>query len=394
MTTPKTESENKPKDGFGLYAHWPFCLSKCPYCDFNSHVRATIDETQWRDALLRELDSAAQETRGRTLTSVFFGGGTPSLMPPAIVGAILDRAAQHWTLDKNVEITLEANPTSVETSRFQAFQAAGVNRASLGVQALDDESLKFLGREHGAAEARAAVELAARTFPRYSFDLIYARPNQTLDAWAQELRDAIAMAGDHLSVYQLTIEPGTVFHTQWRRGDLAVPGEDETAALYDLTQDILDAAGMPAYEISNHAAPSGESRHNLVYWRYQDYVGIGPGAHSRITRNGDKVAIARLRNPDSWIDRVAKSGSGMESEEVLNAEQRRAEIMLMGLRLAEGVSEARLCAETGMDFSNAFDPARLAALMKEDLLRREDGRLFTSTAGRRRLNAVLDYLLP
>lgn len=392
MTIPVSPSG--PEDAFGLYVHWPFCLSKCPYCDFNSHVRDSVDTAQWRTALLRELDHAVESTRGRVLTSVFFGGGTPSLMPADIVAAILDRAAHHWTLDKNIEITLEANPTSVEQDRFQAFRTAGVNRASLGVQALDDSALKFLGREHDAANARAAVELAAKIFPRYSFDLIYARPDQSLDAWRRELKEGIAMAGDHLSVYQLTIEPGTVFYTKWRRGDLPVPGEDETAALYDLTQEILEDAGMPAYEISNHATAAGASRHNLVYWRYQDYIGIGPGAHGRLTRDGQKIAIARLRNPDSWIVRVAETGSGLDTEELLDAEQRRAEVMLMGLRLAEGVPEARLRAATGMGFAEAFDPAHLSALIDEGLLHHEDGRLFTSAAGRRRLNAVLEYLLP
>lgn len=383
-----------PENGFGVYVHWPFCLSKCPYCDFNSHVRESVDEDRWRAALLRELDDAANEAGPRHVTSVFFGGGTPSLMPPAIVAALLDRIADHWSVDGNVEITLEANPTSVERDRFTAFRTAGINRASLGAQALDDRALKFLGREHGAADARAAIDLAARIFPRYSFDLIYARPDQTIAAWRGELRDALSMAGDHLSVYQLTIEPGTVFHTKWRRGELPVPDADDTAGLYEVTQEILDAAGLPAYEISNHAAPGAAGRHNLVYWRYQDYVGVGPGAHSRLSLGSDKWAITRLRNPDSWLDRVEKTGSGLEKREVLDVDQRRAEVMLMGLRLAEGVPQTRLRRETGQGFDAAFDPARLSALLDEDLLVLDDNRLSATPAGRQRLNAVLDYLLP
>jgi oxygen-independent coproporphyrinogen-3 oxidase len=388
----------KPENGFGVYVHWPFCLSKCPYCDFNSHVRDSIDEDRWRTALLRDLDAAAEEAGGtaspRHVTSVFFGGGTPSLMPPGIVAALLDRIADHWSVDENVEITLEANPTSVERDRFEAFRAAGINRVSLGAQALDDKALKFLGREHGAADARAAVELAARIFPRYSFDLIYARPDQTIAAWRTELRDALSLAGDHLSVYQLTIEPGTVFHTKWRRGELPVPTSDDTAGLYEVTQDILNAAGLPAYEISNHAAPGAAGRHNLVYWRYQDYVGIGPGAHGRLTLGPDKWAITRFRNPDSWLDRVEKTESGLEKREALDIDQRRAEVMLMGLRLAEGVPEARLRRETGQGLDAAFDPARLSALYDAGLLDLDNNTLSATPAGRQRLNAVLDYLLP
>src|SRR5262245_38165171 len=276
--------------GFGLYVHWPFCLSKCPYCDFNSHVRAAIDHSRWRAALLRELDHYAAHTRGRRLTSIFFGGGTPSLMEPATVAAVIERAAEHWPLASDVEITLEANPTSVEAGKFAAFRTSGVNRVSLGVQALNDADLKFLGRHHSAAEARAAIDIARRHFARYSFDLIYARPGQSAAAWRSELAEAVGLAGDHLSVYQLTIEPETVFGAAHRRGELAVPREEEAAALFELTQERLGEAGLPAYEISNHARPGGESRHNLTYWRYGDYVGIGPGAHGRLTVGSEKLA--------------------------------------------------------------------------------------------------------
>ena len=392
-------TESLANTGFGIYVHWPFCLSKCPYCDFNSHVRGSIDEDRWRKALLRELDTAAEAAPDRIVTSVFFGGGTPSLMPPAIVAALLDRIAHHWDVDKNVEITLEANPTSVESGRFQAFRTAGVNRASLGVQALDDPSLKFLGRDHGVADARAAVALAQRIFPRYSFDLIYARPDQTVSAWRRELRDALAMAGDHISLYQLTIEPGTVFHTKFRRGDFPVPDANSAAGLFETTQEILGGAGMPAYEVSNHATPGAEGRHNLVYWRYQDYIGVGPGAHGRLTEistpgNLTKWATSQFRNPDSWLDHVEKTGSGMESRDALDASERLTEVMIMGLRLSEGVPESRLCGETGQGFGNAFDPAHLDALINEGLLHLEKGRLSATPAGRQRLNAVLDYLLP
>src|SRR5579863_145353 len=271
-----------------LYIHWPFCTSKCPYCDFNSHVRERIDEARWRNALLRELDRAAETLAGRRVASVFFGGGTPSLMAPQTAAALIERIATHWGLDDRTEITLEANPTSVEASRFAELRAAGVNRVSLGVQALDDGALKFLGRGHNAGEARGAVALAARLFPRFSFDLIYARPGQTLAAWRDELSAALAMAGNHLSLYQLTIEAGTAFATAYARGDFRLPDEETQAALYEVTQEALAAAGLPAYEISNHARPGEECRHNLVYWRYQDYLGIGPGAHGRLTPNLNK----------------------------------------------------------------------------------------------------------
>ncbi|MBL8665802.1 MAG: coproporphyrinogen III oxidase, partial [Candidatus Odyssella sp.] len=276
--------------GFALYVHWPFCLSKCPYCDFNSHVRERVEEARWQRAYLAELERAAAETPGRVVTSVFFGGGTPSLMPPETAAAILARIRALWPVAPDAEITLEANPGAAEAARFRAFRAAGVNRLSIGVQALDDAALKFLGRRHVAAEALAAVERAAGIFPRYSFDLIYARPGQSVAAWREELARALRFAGDHLSVYQLTIEPGTAFHTAHARGDFALPDEDTAADLYEATRDLLGAAGLAAYEISNHARPGGESRHNLAYWRYADYAGIGPGAHGRLTLGDAKVA--------------------------------------------------------------------------------------------------------
>ncbi len=310
-----------PTRGFGLYVHWPFCKSKCPYCDFNSHVRDSIDQERWRAGLLRELDHYAAQTQGRTLTSIFFGGGTPSLMAPATVADLIDRAAQRWTLAADIEITLEANPNSIEQSNFAGYRAAGVNRVSLGVQSLDDASLKFLGRGHNSSEARAAIALAAKIFPRFSFDLIYARPNQTVAEWRAELNEALTLAGEHLSVYQLTIEPGTQFHTLYARNALHLPPEESAEDLYDATQNILERAGRPAYEISNHARPGAECRHNLVYWRYEDYVGIGPGAHGRLTIDGSKTATRQQKAPETWLAAVEKAGHATAEREPIDAER-------------------------------------------------------------------------
>ena len=376
-----------------LYIHWPFCLSKCPYCDFNSHVRDAIDGPRWRAALLRELDHAAAALPGRRVTSVFFGGGTPSLMAPATVEALLERAAMHWPFADDVEITLEANPTSVERQRLADIRAAGVNRLSLGVQALDDRALAFLGREHGVADALAAVETAAQLFERYSFDLIYGRPKQDIAAWRAELGRALTHARGHLSLYQLTLEAGTPFHALWRRGKLDPLDEETAAGLYETTQEMLDAAGMPAYEISNHAAPGAESRHNLTYWRYGDYAGIGPGAHGRLTENGVRRATQRIRGPEAWLEKVEERGHGLESETVLDAETQLSEIVLMGLRLSEGVSEARLRAATGHGFEAAFDAQRQADLIDGGFLVRSPSHLKTTTAGRARLDSVIAHLL-
>lgn len=380
-------------DDLALYIHWPFCLSKCPYCDFNSHVRDTVDDAQWRSALLSELDSVAARAPGRRIVSVFFGGGTPSLMAPATVAALLDRAAGHWQFADDVEITLEANPTSVERRRLADIRTAGVNRVSLGVQALDDAALRFLGRGHDAAEALAAVGEAARLFDRYSFDLIYGRPQQGVTEWTNELREALPHARDHLSVYQLTLEPGTDFHERWRRGRLKPLEEEAAATLYEATQDVLDGAGLPAYEISNHAVPGGESRHNLVYWRYGDYAGIGPGAHGRLTIGGRRTAMQRIRSPEAWLARVTAEGHGGEAEETLDSETQLAETVLMGLRLAEGMPEDRIRAACGEGIDAVFDPDRLRALIRNGLIERTDGGLRTTPEGRARLDAVIAYLL-
>jgi putative oxygen-independent coproporphyrinogen III oxidase len=376
-----------------LYIHWPFCKSKCPYCDFNSHVRASIDEERWRRALLAELDGAAAEAPGRRLTSIFFGGGTPSLMAPATAAALIDRAASRWGLAPDVEITLEANPTSVEAARFAALRQAGVNRVSLGVQALDDHALRFLGRGHDQAEAVAAIRLARQHFPRYSFDLIYARPGQDLREWQAELARALDLAGDHLSVYQLTLEPGTAFHTAAARGDWRLPDDTAAGELYEATQAILGAAGLPAYEISNHARAGSECRHNLAYWRYGDYAGIGPGAHGRLTRDGVKVATRRFRAPETWLAAVERRGHGMEERLPLSPEERREEMLMMGLRLADGIDRGTFRRETGKDIAEALDAARLAELVEGGFLVLDERALRATAAGRQRLNAVLARLI-
>jgi putative oxygen-independent coproporphyrinogen III oxidase len=376
-----------------LYIHWPFCKSKCPYCDFNSHVRDSIDQTRWQKTLLAELDHWAPALKGRELVSIFFGGGTPSLMAPATAAALIERAARHWHASPDLEITLEANPTSVEASRFAELRAAGVNRVSLGVQALDDASLKFLGRGHNAGEAREAVKLAARLFDRFSFDLIYARPGMTVEAWRDELSAALAMAGDHLSLYQLTIEPGTAFATAFARGDFQLPDEETQGALYETTHDMLATAGLPAYEISNHARPGQECRHNLVYWRYQDYLGIGPGAHGRLTLEGEKRALKNFRAPEKWLKTVEGAGNGVEESLLLAAGERRDEMLMMGLRLGEGVTRDAFRAETGAAFEQSLDAAQLAKLSAAGFLALDETSLRATDAGRQRLNAVLGALL-
>ncbi len=387
MTAPGAET------ALAVYVHWPFCLSKCPYCDFNSHVRARIDEDAWRRALLAEIDHFATLAPGRRAGSLFFGGGTPSLMPPGTVAAVIERVDRHWPFAAGAEITLEANPTSVEAGRFKDFRAAGVNRLSLGIQALDDRALRFLGRAHDAAEARAALALAQATFDRVSFDLIYARPGQTPADWRAELERALAFGTEHLSLYQLTIEPGTAFHARAARGELVPPEGDAAAALYDLTQEICDAAGRPAYEISNHAAPGAESRHNLAYWRSDDYVGIGPGAHSRLTRDGRTVAVRQHRAPETWRAAVARAGHGIRERRALDRGERIAEVLMMGLRLTEGVSFARFRARCGVAFDRAVDPARVAALVEGGLLARDANHVRATAAGRGLLDSLLAELL-
>jgi len=383
-----------PDPGFALYVHWPFCASKCPYCDFNSHVREKVDQPRWAEAMLRELDHFADLTPGRPLTSVFFGGGTPSLMPPSTVEAILKRADERWGLPAGTEVTLEANPTSVEADKFRAFRAAGVNRVSLGIQALNEADLKALGRRHSADEALTAIGLARSIFPRYSFDLIYARPGQTVAGWRDELSRALDHAVGHLSLYQLTIEEGTQFHTLHARGELVLPEEEVQGELYAATQEVLEAAGLPAYEVSNHARPGEESRHNLTYWRYGDYVGIGPGAHGRLTLPGQgKVATRTHRAPEVWLDRTLAHGTGAKPFEAVASSDRLTEMLMMGLRLSEGVSLQRLTAETGKQLTDWIDPARLEGLMRLGMLEQRGPVLAATRDGRERLNAVLARLL-
>jgi len=375
------------KGAFGVYVHWPFCLSKCPYCDFNSHVRhAAIDEARFARAFAREIEATAARVPGRDVTSIFLGGGTPSLMQPATVGAILDAIGKHWRLADNAEVTLEANPTSVEATRFAGYRAAGVNRVSLGVQALDDASLKELGRLHSAREALDAVAIARRSFERYSFDLIYARPGQTPAMWTEELMRAIHEAAEHLSLYQLTIEEGTPFFGLHAAGKLKTPDEAVARALYDVTQEVCARHGLPAYEISNHARPGAECRHNLVYWRGDEYAGIGPGAHGRLDINGRRHATATEKRPEAWLMRVEANGDGVVTNDILNSEERADEFLLMGLRLAEGIDPGRYAKLSG----RALDPGRIALLREEGAIMVDaDGRLRVTQAGFPVLDAVV-----
>ncbi|WP_110814155.1 radical SAM family heme chaperone HemW [Pseudoroseicyclus aestuarii] len=373
--------------GFGLYLHWPFCQAKCPYCDFNSHVVAFVDHDRWQRAFLSEIDRIAEETRGRILTSVFFGGGTPSLMPPALVGAILDRIARHWTPANDLEVTLEANPTSVEAARLEGFRAAGVNRVSLGVQAMNDADLKHLGRLHSAEQALSAVETARDLFERVSFDLIYARQDQTPEAWREELRQALALAPDHLSLYQLTVEEGTAFGARLAAGKLkGLPDEDRAADLWDITQEETEAAGLSGYEVSNHAREGAESRHNLIYWRSGDWAGIGPGAHGRLTHAGTRYATEAPRAPGAWLAAVEGQGHGESAREALTAEARDEELLLMGLRMSEGVDLGRL-GPLRDKLSNIND------LEDDGLIRLTGERLQVTPTGRPVLNGVLRALL-
>ncbi|HEY7083980.1 MAG TPA: radical SAM family heme chaperone HemW [Hyphomicrobiaceae bacterium] len=373
--------------GFGVYVHWPFCASKCPYCDFNSHVRASgIDEPRFLRAFLAELRHWAVLAPDREVGSVFFGGGTPSLMSPESVGAILEAIGARWRMRADSEVTLEANPSSVEAARFRGYRAAGVNRVSLGVQSLDDAALRTLGRLHSVHEARTAIEVARATFERYSFDLIYARPGQTLRAWREELEEALTLAGRHLSLYQLTIEPETPFAALHRRGKLRIPVAEAARDLYALAQDVTGAAGLPAYEISNHAAPGDECRHNLTYWRYGEWAGVGPGAHGRVVAAGMRQATSAERQPELWLERVATHGHGITESLPLSAAEQADEALLMGLRLSEGLDLARLVAVSGMR------PAATVVdeLVAVGLLERCDARrLRASPAGRMVLNEVV-----
>lgn len=379
--------------GFGVYVHWPFCQAKCPYCDFNSHVVAHVDQPRWARALAGELARYRELTGPREVTSIFFGGGTPSLMTPETVGTVMETIARVWHVPEGVEATLEANPTSAEAENFKGYRAAGINRLSLGVQSLDDEQLKFLGRLHSAKEALAAIALARETFPRLSFDLIYARPGQTPHSWTTELREALSHAADHLSLYQLTIEEGTAFERLYEKGAFRLPDEDAAAALYALTADICAEKGMKAYEVSNYAVPGAECAHNLVYWRYGDYVGVGPGAHGRLSLSGNRIATTARRMPGDWIEAVEETGDGTQSAEKVSPAEQGDEMVLMGLRLEEGVSLARYEALTG----RALPEERLARLEVQHLIvraqRGNDTRLVATPEGRMVLDTLLGELL-
>lgn len=380
--SPEQTSSGAP---LALYVHWPFCVSKCPYCDFNSHVRDVVDQQAWRDALLADLAYEAERLPGRRLASIFFGGGTPSLMPPTTVAAIIEAATSAWPAEPGIEITLEANPSSVEAARFADLAAAGVNRVSLGLQALDDQALAFLGRAHGVDEGLAALATAQRHFGRVSFDLIYARPGQGLGAWEAELDRALGFGTEHLSLYQLTIEPGTRFATLAAKGQLTLPDEDLAADLWETTQARTAAAGLPLYEVSNHARPGAESRHNLTYWRYRDYAGVGPGAHGR--REG--IATFRRKKPENWLAAVARNGHGAESEVALAPAERVTEALVMGLRMREGIDLARVAALGGTTIDQVVDLKGVERLATQGLVAHDGDRLALTPAGMPLLDAVL-----
>ena len=373
--------------GFGIYIHWPFCLSKCPYCDFNSHVRQSpVDEARFLSAFRMELAHRAALTPGRTVDSIFFGGGTPSLMKPETVAGLLDAVAGHWSVSPTAEITLEGNPTSVEAERFRGYRAAGVNRVSLGVQALNDADLKMLGRLHSVEEAMRALDIATKTFERTTFDLIYARPGQSPDAWRAELAEGLRRAGEHISLYQLTIEPDTVFEKLFAAGKLEMPDPDTSRALWDVTQEETAKAGLPAYEVSNHARPGAERRHNLIYWRYGDYAGVGPGAHGRITAAGGRFAQATEHHPEMWLTVVETDGHALIENEPLSESEQGDEFLLMGLRLAEGIDPERFAAISGRE----LDADRIASLIEDRMVERTaDGRLRVTPEGFPVLDSVV-----
>ena len=372
-----------------LYIHWPFCISKCPYCDFNSHVRESVDQDIWRTALLTDMAHEAALTKGRPLTSVFFGGGTPSLMPPSTVAALIEAAQAHWGFAADIEITLEANPSSVEAARFADLAKAGVNRVSLGLQSLDDTALAFLGRAHSVAESLDALAIAQKHFARVNIDLIYARPDQSAEQWESELRQALSFGTDHMSLYQLTIEPGTRFETMVRTGQFLPADNDDAATLYDMTQSITAAAGLPAYEISNHARPGSESRHNLSYWRYDDYIGIGPGAHGRRLN----IATQRHKKPENFLSAIDRNRNALASEEPLGPASRATEALLMGLRLAEGICVDRLAQKTGIAPETLLDTDAVERIAKLNLIQRDGSRVIVTSQGMPLLDAILPEIV-
>lgn len=384
-------SQTLSANPLGLYIHWPFCVSKCPYCDFNSHVRESVDHKRWKDALIKELQWVGEQTRGRELKSVFFGGGTPSLMHPETVHALIEELPKYWEVNAP-EITLEANPNSVEAEKFRDFRVAGVSRVSLGIQSLNAEALKFLGRAHSVDEATRAIEIARDTFDRYSFDLIYARPGQTIEEWERELRAAIPFIKDHISLYQLTIEPGTAFHTAFGRKEFLLPDNDLAASMFEITNDIMERAGIHRYEVSNHARSGKECQHNLIYWRYQDYAGIGPGAHGRLTLNGRKNATQCYRAPETWLEAVETHGHGIQEQTPLSGREQIIESLMMGLRLSEGVNRQRFREDNKGDILEILDEIRVKTLVHEGYLRLDERALKPTYEGLLRLNGMLRYL--
>ncbi len=384
-------------EGFGLYVHWPFCISKCPYCDFNSHVAETVDHRHWREALLAELEHFASRTQGRVLTSIFFGGGTPSLMEPDTIAAIISAARGHWAAADDIEITLEANPGTVDAQRFAAIRSAGIVRLSMGVQALNNAALKFLGRRHSVEDARAAWRTAAKTFARVSFDLIYARPGQTADTWRAELSEALRETASeglsHLSLYQLTMEPGTAMFEAHEHDAFTLPDEDQAAALYDVTQELCETAGYSAYEISNHAQSGAACHHNLTYWRGGDYVGVGPGAHGRLSTDGATRAVRQIKAPALWLKRVAAHGHGTQEDEELAPDARAEELVMMGLRLTEGLEKARFARLAGRPLDKVINPGALDRLTADGYMTGTGAVLAATAKGRLALNAVLRDLL-
>lgn len=378
--------EDWQRGGFGLYLHWPFCQSKCPYCDFNSHVSGNIDQQRWKSAYLAEIDRLGLETRGRVLQTVFFGGGTPSLMEPELVSAIIDRVRRTWPMANDPEITLEANPGSIEMGRFRGYREAGVNRISMGMQAMNDADLRMLGRMHSVDEARKAFEIARNCFDRVSFDLIYARQGQTLSAWRKELNSALDLAIDHLSLYQLTIEDGTVFGKRFAQGGLkGLPGDDLAADMFEMTQNICAERGFPAYEVSNHAKPGAESLHNLIYWRGGDYVGVGPGAHGRLTLAGDRFASEAPKTPGAWLALVESGAAGERPRAKLALSERADEYLIMSLRLREGMEIDRYEAMTG----RPLDAERLSGMTELGLIVKSGNRLSATDKGTMLLNAII-----
>jgi len=387
-------SVNSDAGAAAIYVHWPFCLKKCPYCDFNSHVRDTVDDARWRDALLAEINWFAERYPNLNARSIFFGGGTPSLMSAETTAAVIERIKHHWAPTNDIEVTLEANPSSVEAGRFKGYRDAGVNRVSLGVQSLRDDSLKFLGRLHDVGEAKEALEIARKTFDRVSFDLIYALPEQGLDAWRTELSEALAMAKGHMSLYQLTIEEGTAFYHQFKRGKFSLPNEEDAAALYSLTQEMTAAAGLPAYEISNHAAAGEQSEHNLTYWRGQPFIGIGPGAHGRLpSKDQDLTAHQQIKRPENWLEAVEQLGCGMESHSAVSAEDRAVETIMMGMRLTDGLDLALTKSLVGFDLRDRLSSSALIDLESSGHIAVSDSHLTLTSKGQPLLNFILGKLL-